>query len=154
MSSNKVLPGNLFRFKANPRWKDVQVVRTVAQIVQGTRVFFRQKSGYRWMLGRSNDWWMDKDPQTGEFILAWRYGGGGNTVHMQLLYHVILQRLLIEHFNEEAKAGMSREERLEWLRRYFEFCLAERPHGPGAPTQFDRDVFEALKGLEKKYAKE
>lgn len=149
-----LLLGNSFKFKANPGWKDEDVVKFVARIVQGTEKFFKQPDGYKWMLGRSNDWWMDKDPQTGEFILIWRSGWGGNAIYMQLLYHVILQRLLIEHFNEEAKAKMSREERLEWLRRYFEFCLAERPHGPGAPTPFDRDVFEALKELEKKYAKE
>lgn len=149
-----LLAGNKFRFKANPLWKDEEVVEFVARIVQGTEEFFKQPEEDRWMLGRTNDWWMRKDPETGEFILTWRYCGGGNTVYMQLLYHVILQRLLIEHFNEEAKAKMSRQERLEWLRRYFEFCLAERPHGPGAPTPFDRDVFDALKALEEKHAKE
>ncbi len=155
MTDGKILSGDRFRFKANSLWKDEDVVKCVARIVQNTEEFFEQPSGsgYKWMLGGSNNWWMDKDPETGEFILAWRYCGGGNTVFMQLLYHVILGRLGIQHFNEEAKAKMSRQERIEWLKRYFLTFLAERPYGPGAPTSFDTEVLGAFMVLEEKYTK-
>ncbi len=153
MTDGKILSGNRFSFRANPRWKDEDVVRSVARIVMDTEEFSEQLSGYKWMLGGSNDWWMDKDPETGEFILAWRNCGGGNTVYMQLLYHVILWRLGFDHFNEEAKTKMSRQERLEWLKRYFLAFLAERPYGPGAPTPFDSEILDAFTVLEEKYTK-
>ncbi len=154
MLNGKILSGDRFRFKANPPWKDEDVVKSVAKIILGTEEFHEQRSGYKWMLGGSNDWWMDKDQETGEFVLAWRYCGGANTVRMQLLYHVILWRLGFEHFNEEAKTKMSRQERLEWLKRYFLAFLAERPHGPGAPTPFDYEILNAFKALEEKYKDE
>lgn len=158
MPSGKILSSSRLRFKANPLWKDEDVVRAIARIVQNTEEFLEQSngSGYKWMLGGSNDWWMDKDLETGEFILAWRGCGGGNTVYMQLLYHVILWRLGIWHFNEETKTKMSKRERLEWLRQYFIGFLAEFPFSFGFKTctQFDLDVLDALKALEEKYKNE
>ncbi len=151
-----ILSGHRFKFKANPLWTDEDVVKYVARIVMGKEEFSEQSSGYKWMLGASNDWWMDKDPETGEFILAWRNCGGGNTAYMQLLYHVVLWRLGFEHFNEEAKINMSRWERSEWLKQYFLAFLAEfpRPFGFTTRSQFDIDVLDALKTLQEKYKKE
>lgn len=158
MPSGKIFFGDKIRFKANPLYKDEDVVKAVARIVQNTEEFFEQPSGggYKWVLGGSNNWWMNKDPETGEFILAWRYCGDGNTVYMQLLYHVILWRLGIVHLNEEAKAKMSRRERLEWLEKYFMNLLAEFPFVSGSKscTQFDLDVIDALRVLEEKYKNE
>mgnify|MGYP001583051143 CR=1 FL=1 len=160
MPSGKIFFGDKIRFKANPLFKDEDVVKAVARIVLNTEVFSVQPSGsgYKWMLGASNDWWMDKDPETGEFILAWRNCGGANIVYMQLLYHVILWRLGIVHFNEEAKAEMSRCERLKWLKLYFTGFLAEflhpYPFGFKTRTQFDSDVLDVLDALEEKYKKE
>lgn len=156
MTDGKILSGNRFSFKAfraSPLWKDEDIVKSVAKMILGTEEFHEQRSGYKWMLGGTNDWWMDKDPETGEFVLAWRYGGNGNTAYMQLLYHVILWRLGLEHFNEGAKIKMSRQERLEWLKRYFLAFLAERPYGPGAPSSFDSEILDAFMVLEEKYTK-
>ncbi len=149
MTDGKILSLNRFSFKANPRWKDEDVVKFVAKIILGTEEFYEQRSGYKWTLGGSNDWWMDKDPQTGEFILAWRYCGGGNTAYMQLLYHVILWRLGFEHFNEEAKIKMGRQERLEWLEQYFQIFLAD-----ATITPFNSNVIKALGVLKEKYKNE
>jgi len=68
------------RFRVHPddRGDDREgyVVRRVTEILFGSDIELREKpSGYKWDL-RGNDWWMDRDPTTGEFILAWRYGFG------------------------------------------------------------------------------
>jgi len=143
-------PGsNEIRFKANPNYKDEDVVKFVEQIVCGTGSIFEKQGGYRWQLGPSNDWWMDKDQQMGEFILACRYGSGGNAIYMQLLYHLIIWRLGAERFNEEARAKMTRPDRLLLLRLYFSSLLAEKP---ATGTAFDNGVMRALKELGEEYA--
>lgn len=89
------------RFKSHPNYKDKDVINRVAQIVTGTADgIFEKDSGYKWSLDSSNDWWMDKDPETGEFILAYRYGGGVNTPKMEALRTVIIWRLGLEGLNK------------------------------------------------------
>ena len=88
------------RFRVYPNYKEREVVERVAQIVTGpTDEIFEKDSGYKWSLDSSNDWWMDKDRSTGEFILAYRYGDGGNAPLMEALRRVIIWRLGIDMLN-------------------------------------------------------
>lgn len=66
------------------RW----VLKRIAMMVVGTTEFYEQTDGYRWMLGTTNDWWMDRR-RAGAFLLAYRYGGGGNAEFMLKLRDVI-----------------------------------------------------------------
>ena len=90
------------RFKGKPGWypNEVEkVVNRVARIVCGTPMVFKKENGYRWQLDGSNNWWMDFDENTEEFILAYRYGSGGNGVYFQNLQKVIPWLLGCQGFN-------------------------------------------------------
>ncbi len=69
---------NEIRFKINPNHikpEDiVYILERVAQIVIDTKRYYAQTSGYQWVLGTTNDWWMNFDATTNEFTLAYRYG--------------------------------------------------------------------------------
>lgn len=69
------------RFTPNPRRSEESIARRVAEIVIG------HKAGqvclpsvkdldYKWQLGGGNNWWMNIDEETGEYIVAYRYGIG------------------------------------------------------------------------------
>jgi hypothetical protein len=65
------------RFKINPKdWEDEEIreyyARRVAMLVQGEDIIYRQDTGYVWTLGSSNDWFLDIDESTQEFVLAHR----------------------------------------------------------------------------------
>ena len=66
----------------------------VAQVVCTFPKVFKQEQGYDWALDNSNDWKMsrsDDDPEV--FIVAYRYGGGGNEEFMKAL-EVVLNHIL------------------------------------------------------------
>lgn len=91
------------RFKVNPRHRsehDILIVQRVANIISDIPAVKERREGYRWELDSTSDWWMDKDSKTGEFILAYRHGVGGNRKHMLRLRATILWLLRIEHYNE------------------------------------------------------
>ena len=95
------------RFHVNPHDRNDEdreegIVRQVARLILGTDSGVkRQDRGYKWCLDSHNDWKMDRDLNTGEYILAWRYGGGGNLCRMLLAREWIIFRLGIDHFNEK-----------------------------------------------------
>lgn len=67
--------GRNIRFKVHPRITEDVVVNRMAQLVGFTPHCppFIQQSGYKWQLNDSNNWWLDFDKQTGEYIFAGRY---------------------------------------------------------------------------------
>lgn len=92
---------NEIRFFSNPIYKDEDVVGSVAQIIIGKKDFYEQEPnhGYKWVIA-GNTWWMDKDSETGELVLAYRYGFSEEMqAKIQALRTVILWRLGLEHFN-------------------------------------------------------
>lgn len=71
------------RFKVEANWSEEEVAQKVATVIGGADTLkicppFRKESGYRWQLDATNDWWMDTDPETGEYILVYRYASGHN----------------------------------------------------------------------------
>lgn len=53
---------------------DRAIIDRLASIVCWQPQVTERTAGYRYQLDSTNDWWADKDPETGEFILAYRYG--------------------------------------------------------------------------------
>lgn len=89
------------RFYANPRDKDEYILERLVQIVVGTKRFTdrgEDYSGSRWVLGTSNNWFVSKDPQIGEFVLDYRYS---TEERMNALRAVIIWLLDLQSFNEE-----------------------------------------------------
>ena len=80
---------NEIRFKPSREYSNDTVLTRVANLVLRTDTWFEKDSGYRWTLGTSNNWFMDRDRKKGEFILAYRYGFGGNVPKMEALRKVI-----------------------------------------------------------------
>ncbi len=79
--------------------QEAEVVNRVARLICNNPHVF-PGSGYLWELDDSNDWKMDRGRETDEYIVAYRYGGGGNVSHMDKLRDTIVWRLGIEHYNE------------------------------------------------------
>ena len=50
------------------------LIRRIAMFVTGTDHYWESDRGYRWQLGRTNDWKMDFDFETLEIVVAYRYG--------------------------------------------------------------------------------
>jgi hypothetical protein len=66
----------------------------VAQVVCTFPKVFKQEQGYDWALDNSNDWKMSRSEEDPEvFIVAYRYGGGGNEEFMKAL-EVVLNHIL------------------------------------------------------------
>jgi hypothetical protein len=75
------------RFRVKGRWAEEDVACRLAVLVAGPsaivtdlatgerQVPWQKTGGYKWTLEPGNDWFMDIDPQTGEYVLAYRYGG-------------------------------------------------------------------------------
>ncbi|MFC1678535.1 hypothetical protein ACFLZ9_02220 [Patescibacteria group bacterium] len=74
----------------------MNVLVQVKQIVAGNGPVYELEKGYRWALGYTKNWWMDKDSKTDEFILAYQYGKKEN---MENLRRRIIWMLGIEEFN-------------------------------------------------------
>ncbi len=56
-----------------PEDEQFVIARLAALVSDRPRVVVKE-TGYRYALDEGNDWWADRDPQTGEFVLAYRYG--------------------------------------------------------------------------------
>jgi len=82
---------------------DRDVVERVEQIVEGSGHVHEKDSGYRWTLGTTNNWWMDRDQQTCEFILAYRYANPSNYHHLEAIRQTIIFVLALQPFNEKEK---------------------------------------------------
>ncbi|MFC1598821.1 hypothetical protein ACFL2U_02330 [Patescibacteria group bacterium] len=89
--------------KNKDEW-DLEIVERVEQIVCGTGTVMEKDSGYRWNLGETNDWKMDRDSQTGEFIVAYRYGMGPNLPNMEAVRATIIFVMGLEPFQQKAAA--------------------------------------------------
>ncbi len=64
-----------FKFPRPPTPADDKaIIDRLASIVCWQPKVFEKPDGYRYQLDCTNDWWADKDPETGEFVLAYRYG--------------------------------------------------------------------------------
>ena len=90
------------RFKGRPGWypdETEYVVNRVAHIVCGSPLVFQKEHGYRWQLDGSNDWWMDFDEKTQEFLLIYRYSNRVNDVYLQSLQTAIPWLLGCQDFN-------------------------------------------------------
>lgn len=70
---------NARKYAPNPDEWDRQIVERVCHVVAGSDPVYEKDSGYRWQLGITNNWWMGKDLETGEFIVAYRYGNNSET---------------------------------------------------------------------------
>ena len=88
-------------FKLGPRHKDDEwLIGRIATIITGEDTFFVKESGYRWVLDPGNNWFMDRDSITGEFILAYRYSGSHNKEQMDALRVTILWLLGLGKYNK------------------------------------------------------
>lgn len=90
------------RFNPHPTHRpedDEVIIQRVASIIIGNKDIFRKESGYRWQLGSGNDWKMDRDTITGEFIISYRYGHGRKK-EMLALRMTIIWLLGFDSFNE------------------------------------------------------
>lgn len=68
---------NIIKLKPSRIWQansfHIRFVERVAKIIYGNDTVNVKEGGYKWMLGTGNDWWMDIDRETGDYILAHRY---------------------------------------------------------------------------------
>jgi len=105
MQEIRFYAGNHLREQADDKdaW-DMEVVERVEQIVCGTGQITEKDTGYRWNLGITNDWKMDRDPQTGEFIVAYRYGMGPNLPNMEAVRTTIIFVMGLEPFQKKQAA--------------------------------------------------
>lgn len=86
------------RFKVPQHWKEEIVVDRIATLIYGEeRVWFKKTSGYKYCLGTSNDWWIDKERD--EYLIAYRYSGEHNKEKLEALRKVIIWLLNIERYN-------------------------------------------------------
>ena len=75
------------------------MIERIAHLICDIPRVHLQEEGHKWALDDSNDWKMDFDVRTEEYIISYRYGGGGNISRMEKLRDTILWRLDIEHHN-------------------------------------------------------
>lgn len=90
------------RFRVWPSHKPEQdewLVKRIALLVNGNNEVFIKESGYKWQLGGANDWKMDKDLETGEFIVSYRYGHGRKK-EMEALGATIIFILGLQEYNK------------------------------------------------------
>lgn len=91
--------GIRFRFRPGISEEyEMEILKAIALKITGRPNVNLQDSGYRWSLGWGNDWWMDKDLETGEFILAFRYGENKQK-EMEALRTVLIWLLGLERYN-------------------------------------------------------
>lgn len=91
-----------FRLKPNlSEGQELEYIRAIALRVVGQPEVYENKrgSGYKWQLGASNDWWMDKDFETGEYILAYRYATESNASKMKAIRVALIWLLGLGSFN-------------------------------------------------------
>jgi hypothetical protein len=84
--------------------RDKQLAERLSRLVDvdGGGHVYEKESGYRWQLGGNNDWWMDRDSETGEIIVAYRYGEA-YPGEMEALRVTIIFLLHLQDWNLESK---------------------------------------------------
>ena len=90
------------RFKVWPNLQlDEIIVERICHIIIGYKDFYTKNSGYKWSLGTTNDWWMDKEGD--EFIIIYRNSTAPyfDTSKLEALRKVIIWLLHIEDYNKE-----------------------------------------------------
>lgn len=78
------------------------VVERLSVFLAGRQPHFEpyEKEGCsRWVLDPGNNWWLDRDEQTGAFRLHYRYGGGSNAQRMAHLRATVLWIFGCEDWN-------------------------------------------------------
>ncbi len=85
MQSIKIKPGPAYN-SSDEEW----LAKRIASIVDGSDIVEQKNTGFKWNLGRANDWWLDIDPTSNEIIIAYRYGGGANEENMEKLRSIII----------------------------------------------------------------
>jgi hypothetical protein len=93
------------RFRVGHPWNrnpDIDLIKRIARIFYFTDEFVVEKNtGSTWCLNeRANNHWMDKDPQTGEFIISHRYHFGGKA---EILRKAIIYILNQEQHNKDVE---------------------------------------------------
>lgn len=92
------------RFYGHPDWvlkgREREIAERIALIVYGEKDLWEStnRGGYRFQLGNGNDWKVDRDLRTGEWIVYYRYG---TPEKMQALRITLLFLLGIEQFNND-----------------------------------------------------
>ena len=107
------------RFYGDPNWITEREARAlvgrVANMVTGDSSAFwvatDNREGYKYQLGTGNDWKMDRDIRTGEWILFYRYGSG-RLNEMAAVRATILWLFNLEQYNKEA---LVQDETLEYV---------------------------------------
>ena len=77
------------------------LLQRLGWLILGSDDYQAKSSGYQYMLGRNNDWWVsfeEPKPKGTHVILAYRYADG---VKMEALRTTILWRLGLERFSEK-----------------------------------------------------
>jgi len=77
---------------------DKELAERLEQIVQGSGIV-HEKDQNHWQLGTSNNWWLKRDIETGEFVLTYRYGCDGDP-RLLALRQAIIFILALEPFNK------------------------------------------------------
>lgn len=98
------------RVASSTATKDLQeILARIARIIDWTGQFTEKDSGYKYMIGTSNDWWMDIEERiqwgrikiddttfvVAEIVVAHRYG---NFKFMEGLRNTFLRLLSVEYF--------------------------------------------------------
>lgn len=87
---------NLVPPKTKEEWER-KIIERLAKIIDWEGKLIEKTSGYRWMIGTSNDWWLDRGEQENEFIIAYRYG---DPAKMEKLRKVIVYILGLAEYNQ------------------------------------------------------
>jgi len=74
----------------------------IARLIDWRGLLIEKHDGYRWMIGTSNDWWLDYGDVTSEIVIAYRYG---SIEFMRSLFTVIVALLHLEHLNKGDLTG-------------------------------------------------
>jgi hypothetical protein len=59
------------KFKVWPNAIEEDIVKRVSCLLTGSEEYFTKDSGYKYSLGSTNNWWMDREGEY--YIIAYRY---------------------------------------------------------------------------------
>lgn len=89
------------KFKVWPNAIEEDIIRRISCILTGSEEYYIKDSGYKYSLGSTNDWWMDRDEKY--YIIAYRASSASyfdNTI-MEKLRDSIIFLLHIKDYNIE-----------------------------------------------------
>jgi len=73
------------------------IAERVARIIDWQGLLIEKDHGYRWNIGSSNDWWMDKGDHPDEFKVVHRYLSDADLGWVRV---AIIRALRLEQFND------------------------------------------------------